>query len=1060
MSEWWKYWLKENAPAALDGYDRLSSQATRDPAVVRGFTELSKVVERYHQTGSKTHAQRTIAEIKAISDAHDSRAKLIGTIAAMQGGVSQANIAAAQRHKAALIAAQTAVQTSMSRGDMATVAKVKAARQTRDIDAAIAEFAQTLSANGLLTDADYISPAMAATFVATTSEGLGIDTKDIFGLTTDEFAERTKAAGVTTQVSLDTMRDLFNKAKSAHEYGTAVVGQINEDLANADRVFSKGQSAEAIKAEAVRLQQENADWFKSTLPMNNPKGAALAQQEALDVLQGYTEATQDLAMFRALLQQGDPKAEQERSVLTNPRFHAWAKQHGFQRTGTILDDGRYSPGADDYDAYAEFLRQFQKKRPPTIGRHAGREVAIQYDEPITSPEARAKFDAQHRTGAGYVKIKGTDRFMSVADLERLAAPQVKLLMLDANGRVAGPDAEGVTNYLFNEGSDFAYTTGADGNVVEVPIAELGSKVNAAKDALDVAFDEEGTTGTVRSIRGNVDGALAKSLLVDGRTVTNAEGVAALPGLGVKVSRTEPSTEIPPMWADQELRRDYNEAPSQDEADPKAIPEGKDPLTDFIERNEDTYEVVSEAPRTVRRTAVEVPLAASLALTTMPGDIVVRTDEGAHIVIGDDQNIERREVSKFRRRLSQGDAKEAFGESTTLAFDILRSGRSEERKEQLKEQRAETQRERMERGLERLPAENVAALSTTTDPDTGAPFTAGKIEELRRVAKGPPPAPTPPMPDVAARREDRAREQVDRVGALQREGAPDAVVDRAAKRAAFLLAVANTSPQDARLGRRLAALPDDASSGRAARIEGRLEAVQDEIRESTPDPLPPAKTPVDLAAPVTKTKQQAAQSVLGKILTGAASNKFAEAGGTDAKRATVAGRLGLLLRGSAIERDTAAQRRQVPNLPADELSARPGSAPPSPLNTAGPSAERVVGPDRKLSPRATRLEPRPSDAPLDIKPPRTGLEEVDENALERAFQQGRGAKPAPPKPPGGDALDDFKLDGGMIPAAEAEKGAAVSPSTRPSSAALLMRSLRTRSDMDAMPLASANRMRKA
>jgi hypothetical protein len=1066
---WWQYWLRENAPAALDGYDRLSSQATRDPAVVRGFTELSKVVERYHQTGAKTHAQRTVAEIKALSDAHDSRAKLIASIASMQGGVTAAQVAAAQRHKAALLAAQTAVQTSMSRGDPATVSKVKAVNGMQGADAAVGAFTQTLRDSGYLTDTDYRSPGYAATFMAAAGEGLNINVDGLYDLTAEQFRDRAREAGISTEAALQAVTGLFVGAKSAHEYGTAVVKKIDEDIKIADQVFSKGKSSDAIAADAQKLQRENADWFESRLPANSPESAALLQQQALDVLRGYTEATEDLAMFRGLLQQGDPKVDQKRSVLMKPGFHAWAKQHGFERTGKILDDGTYSPGADDYDAYAEFLRQFQKKRPPTIGRHAGREIAIQYDEPLDSPEARRKFDAEHRVADGYVKIKGFERYMTRAELEKAAAPHVKILMLDAEGRVAAQDAKGATTYLFNEGADTAYTV-IDGKVTEVSMAELGTKANAAKDALDVAFGSEDDPAQVRSIRGNVDSALAKSL--SERGVTDAEGVAVLTTqMGIKTTTGEESSEIPPMWADQELRLDYSEVDKQEDADPKAIPKGKDPLTDFLDRNRDTYEVVDKAPRSVRRTAVEVPLAASFALETQRGDIVVRTADGDHIVIGDDQNIERREVPQIGRRISQGDAMEAFGESTTPNRDILLSGRSDARKAQIKAERAEAQRERMERRLERAPAENLAAMSTDINPTTNKPFTAAEIEELRRVAKGPPPEKSPPMPDVAARREDRAREQVDRAVTLGMTGAPDPVVQRAAQRAAFLLAAANTSPQEARLGRRadrlgrrLDALPDDASSGREARIEGRLEAVKEAIEESTPDPLPRQKTPVDLASPASKTKQQAAQSVLGKILTNAARNKFEEAGGTDAKRAPLSGRLGLLLRGSAAERDDAAMRRRVPAVPSDagealppgrERVGRPAGAPAVQAGE-GPRAEQAVGADRRLDPRMQRLE-RVAPAPESMPPVEMTLEQSDNEGLDRELRKGgiAPAKPAEAEEP----TFEFKPSG-VISVEEAERQGAFKSAPKPMGARMLLQSLRATSDMDAIPLASANRMRKA
>jgi hypothetical protein len=1081
---WWQYWLRENAPTALDGYDRLSSQATRDPAVVRGFTELSKVVERYHQTGAKTHAQRTVAEIKALSDAYDSRAKLISSIANMQGNVSAAQIAAAQRHKDSLTRAKVDVQTNMSRGDMATVAKVKAVAQAQSKDAAVGELIQTLRTTGAFTDSDYNSPGMAATFAATAGEALGIDAASLYDLDAAQFRDRARKAGITTETALSNLTDTFAAAKTTHQYGTALVRQLDEDLRVADQVFSKGASSAAIAEQAQKLQKENNDWFESSLPAHNPAAAALLQQQALDVLRGYTEATEDLAMFRGLLQQGDPKVDQKRSVLMKPGFHAWAKQHGFERTGKILDDGAYSPGADDYDAYAEFLRQFQKKRPPTIGRHAGREIAIQYDEPLDSPEALRKFDAEHKVAGGYVKIKDSERYMTRAELEKAAAPQVKILMLDADGRVADQDAKGATTYLFNEGAGTAYAV-IGGKVTEVPMEQLGAKANAAKDALDVAFGAEGDPASVRSIRGNVDSALAKSL--DERNVTDAEGVAVLTTRhGIKTTTGEESSEIPPLWADQELRLDYTEAATQAEADPKAIPKDKDPLADFLERNPRAYEVVETAPRSVRRTAVEVPLAASFALETQPGDIVVRTADGDHIVIGDDQNIDRREVPQIGRRISQGDAMEVFGESTTPNLDILMSGRSDERKAQIKAERAEAQRERMERRLGRAPAENLAAMSTDINPDavdsnTGEPslrpFTPNAIKALRRDAKDPPPAPTPLMPDVAARREDRALEQEDRAAVLTRERAPDAVIRRAVSRAQFLRAVADTSPQAARLdrredrlGRRLAALPQDASSGRAARIAGRLEAVQGEIRESEPASVVATKTPVNLDAPVTPTPQQAARAKIAAIIASATGNKFKEAGGTDAQRAPLSGRLNALLRGSAAERHSEATKRAaLPAVPSGEGEAlppgrervgRPAGAPAVQAG-AGPRAEQAVGADRRLDPRMQRLE-RFAPAPESMPPVEMTLEDADSKGLNRAVRDGVQGRPPPPPPPPGEAdLDDFDLMGSMVTPAEAAGGtAAVRSPNRPSGAALLMKSLRTRSDTDAMWPATANRSKKA
>jgi hypothetical protein len=1082
---WWQYWLRENAPAALDGYDRLSSQATRDPAVVRGFTELSKVVERYHQTGAKTHAQRTVAEIKALSDAYDSRTKLISSIANMQGGVTSAQVAAAQRHKEALIRAQVDVQTSMSRGDPATVSKVQAVNRTRGADAAVGALTQTLRESGYLTDTDYRSPGYAATFMATAGEGLNINVEGLYDLTAEQFSDRAKAAGISAATSLQEVTDLFVGAKSAHEYGTAVVKQIDEDIKVADQVFSKGKPSDAIAADARKLQQENTDWFQSRLPANSPESAALLQQQALDVLRGYTEATEDLAMFRGLLQQGDPKVDQKRSVLMKPGFHAWAKQHGFERTGKILDDGAYSPGADDYDAYAEFLRQFQKKRPPTIGRHAGREIAIQYDEPLDSPEARKKFDAEHKVAGGYVKIKDSERYMTRAELEKAAAPQVKILMLDADGRVADQDAKGATTYLFNEGAGTAYAV-IGGKITEVPLEDLGTKANAAKDALDVAFGAEGDPASVRSIRGNVDSALAKSL--DERFVTDAEGVAVLTTqMAIKTTTGAESSEIPPLWADRELRLDYKEAAEQKaEADPKAIPEGKDPLTDFLDRSRDTYEVVDKAPRSVRRTAVEVPLAASFALETRRGDIVVRTADGDHIVIGDDQNVDRREVPQIGRRISQGDAMEVFGESTTPNRDILLSGRSDTRKAQIKAERAEAQRERMERRLERAPAENLAAMSTdinpdAVDPNTGEPsprpFTPNAIKALRRATAEPPPAPPPLMPDVAERREDRALEQEDRAAVLAREDAPDAVIRRAVSRAQFLRAVADTSPQAARLdrredrlGRRLAALPRDASSGRAARIADRLEAVQDEIRESKPASVIATKTPVNLDAPVTPTPQQAARAKIAAIIASASGNKFKEAGGTDAQRAPLSGRLNALLRGSAVERHSEATKRAaLPAVPSDagealppgrERVGRPAGAPAVQAGE-GPRAEQAVGADRRLDPRMQRLE-RFAPAPESMPPVEMPLEEADAKGLNRAVRDGVQGRPPPPPPPPGEAdLGDFDLLGSMVTPAEAAGGtAAVRSPNRPSGAALLMKSLRTRSDTDAMWPATANRSKKA
>jgi DNA-binding Lrp family transcriptional regulator len=49
----------------------------------------------------------------------------------------------------------------------------------------------------------------------------------------------------------------------------------------------------------------------------------------------------------------------------------------------------------------------------------------------------------------------------------------------------------------------------DGKVTEVPMEQLGAKANAAKDALDVASGGKDDPALVRSIRGNVDSALAK-----------------------------------------------------------------------------------------------------------------------------------------------------------------------------------------------------------------------------------------------------------------------------------------------------------------------------------------------------------------------------------------------------------------------------------------------------------------------------------------------------------------------------------------------------------------------
>jgi hypothetical protein len=792
---WWDGWVVTNAPAALESPGNLSGLATSDKVIVGAYNNALKILEDYHATGAVTQAKRLQSEAKVWSDLFAVRNKLLGTLSTMTGNIQEAQIRALQNQQEALLQARTALATRAATGDQATVAKVRAEYTTNGVDAALADIVPALTKSALLGDTDVGSAALPATFSGAL-QAANVDITDVYQISEAEFRKRLGEAGSTSRTAQDAAVVGWQRAKQTFGTLSDLDRTIDEDLRVVGSVFGPEMTGSEIAAAAMAASQEAEARLKERLPGFDDVAVAQLQQEALDTLEGYRLTKEAVDYFKTALT--TEKASPQDQLAASPSFQAWARSHGFPNVGTKDADGNFVPGFDDYEATAEYIKQVLRKKPPMMGKHAGRDEYVQFEEDIAPGSAAAKaFDEEHQYAGKYIKDKETGKFLTREEIEARVAPPIMFVQ----GKKPGVE------YFYNEGSPNVIRYSPDNTVTSIPREEMeaaGEPERAAivepsgdgftvrplvgrlRDGDDAAAQQQlddligisgGVSGYTRQITELTDtgapvrqeesayapldiareqraGYRTQTLVRDGDVFTDTrnpddpyeyrmvDGVAQARRKGTSAWK---DASAPAMQEAIREVADFIKKPaSQADADRDALDpqDALDPLS-----SDKSLEIVDEPPKTRTVKGIRKPTPAKYALQALPDEAIVVTDDGDVRVIKQDKIVESVPVDGIVGRGGQGELRATFGEPANPNAAIRFSGRSEASKERAKAERVERQKERFERQAEGMSPEQLAAEAslyrrTGEDARSDERITAEGVRERLRIAASDEPIGTP------------------------------------------------------------------------------------------------------------------------------------------------------------------------------------------------------------------------------------------------------------------------------------------------------------------------------
>jgi hypothetical protein len=815
---WWDGWVVTNAPAALESPGNLSGLATSDKVIVGAYNNALKILEDYHATGAVTQAKRLQSEAKVWSDLFAVRNKLLSTLSTMTGNIQEAQIRALQNQQEALLQARTALATRAATGDQATVAKVRAEYTTNGVDAALADIAPALTKSALLGDTDVGSAALPATFSGAL-QAANVDITDVYQIDEAEFRKRLVAAGSQSPTAQNAAVAGWQRAKQTQGTLDELDRTIDEDLRVVGSVFGPEMTGSEIAAAAMAASQEAEARLKERLPGFDDVAVAQLQQEALDTLEGYRLTKEAVDYFKTALT--TEKASPQDQLAASPSFQAWARSHGFPNVGTKDADGNFVPGFDDYEATAEYIKQVLRKKPPMMGKHAGRDEYVQFEEDIAPGSAAAKaFDEEHQYAGKYIKDKETGKFLTREEIEARVAPPIMFVQ----GKEPGVE------YFYNEGSPNVIRYSPDNTVTSIPREEMeaaGEPERAAivepsgdgfavrplvgrlRDGDDTAAQQQlddligisgGVSGYTRQITELTDtdapvrqeesayapldiareqraGYRAQTLVRDGDVFTDTrnpadpyeyrmvDGVAQARRKGTNAWK---DASAPAMQEAIKEVADFARKPaSQADADRDALDpqDALDPLS-----YDTSLEIVDEPPKTRTVKAIRKPTPAKYALQALPDEAIVVTDDGDVRVIKQNRIVESVPVDGIVGRGGQGELRATFGEPANPNAAIRFSGRSEASKERAKAERVERQKERFERQAEGMSPEQLAAEAslyrrTGEDARSDERITAEGVRERLRIAASDEPVGTPLPSQRLARLEssiedERKRQQAE------------------------------------------------------------------------------------------------------------------------------------------------------------------------------------------------------------------------------------------------------------------------------------------------------------
>jgi hypothetical protein len=818
---WWDGWVVTNAPAALESPGNLSGLATSDKVIVGAYNNALKILEDYHATGAVTQAKRLQSEAKVWSDLFAVRNKLLGTLSTMTGNIQEAQIRALQNQQEALLQARTALATRAATGDQATVAKVRAEYTTNGVDAALADIVPALTKSALLGDTDVGSAALPATFSGAL-QAANVDITDVYQISEAEFRKRLGEAGSTSRTAQDAAVVGWQRAKQTFGTLSDLDRTIDEDLRVVGSVFGPEMTGSEIAAAAMAASQEAEARLKERLPGFDDVAVAQLQQEALDTLEGYRLTKEAVDYFKTALT--TEKASPQDQLAASPSFQAWARSHGFPNVGTKDADGNFVPGFDDYEATAEYIKQVLRKKPPMMGKHAGRDEYVQFEEDIAPGSAAAKaFDEEHQYAGKYIKDKETGKFLTREEIEARVAPPIMFVQ----GKKPGVE------YFYNEGSDVAIRYLQGKPVTSIPREEMEAAGEPERAAIvDTSGEQVAVRPLVGRLRAGSDAEASKQVtdLIDayggfsGFSLSMREASEAAAESGVKMREEESA--YAPVDIAREMRAGYRTPRNVEDGevftDPRKpddgyryrIVDGKAEysedggefrqvtdagadaaireVADFIKKpasqadadrdaldpqdaldplsSDKSLEIVDEPPKTRTVKGIRKPTPAKYALQALPDEAIVVTDDGDVRVIKQDKIVESVPVDGIVGRGGQGELRATFGEPANPNAAIRFSGRSEASKERAKAERVERQKERFERQAEGMSPEQLAAEAslyrrTGEDARSDERITAEGVRERLRIAASDEPIGTPlpsqRLAGLESRIEDeRKRQQAD------------------------------------------------------------------------------------------------------------------------------------------------------------------------------------------------------------------------------------------------------------------------------------------------------------
>lgn len=817
---WWDGWVITNAPAALESPGTLSGLATTDKGVLTAWNNALKILEDYHTTGAVAQARRLQTEAKVWSDLFAARNKMLTSLAMMQGDISETQIKALQRQQEALLQARTALATRAATGDQATVAQVRATYTTQGVDSALSSITPVLEASALLSDSDVGNAALPAT-VSGALQAANVDITDLYEIDEATFRQRLRDAGSQTPAAQTAAVGVWQRAKQTFGTLSDLDRTIDEDLRVVSGVFGPDATGEQIANAALAASKVAEKRLEERLPGFDDVAVAQLQQDALDTLEGYRLTKEAAEFYRAAATTEKPS--QQDQLAASPAFQAWAREHGFPNVGTTDADGNFTPGFDDYDATAEYIKQVLRKKPPMMGKHAGRDEYVKFEETIEdgSPSAVA-FDEAHQYAGKYVKDKETGKFLTREEIEARVAPPVMFV----HGKEEGVE------FYYNEGSDVAIRYSPQG-VTSVPIEAVegrseperaaiveisgnqvavrpmvgrlraGSDAEAQRQVTALLDEYGGFTSFSDSMKGAVAEAEASGLQVRREESAYAPvDIAREMRVGYRTPRNVMDGEVftDPRKPDDKFRyrivdgkaeysedggpfrpaaneradaairevADFIKKPAaQADADPDALDplDSLDPLT-----TDKSLEIVSERPKQRTVMAIRKPTPAKYALQAAPDEAIVVDDAGEMRIIKRQQIVESVPVDGIVGRGGQGELRATFGEPADPNAAIRFSGRSEASKERAKAERVERQKERFERQAAEMSPEQLAAEADVSEADVGmgqtdARVTPDQIAALaERAAQAAPPTGTPLPSQRLAGLESRIEDERKRVRA--------------------------------------------------------------------------------------------------------------------------------------------------------------------------------------------------------------------------------------------------------------------------------------------------------